>query len=1073
MKRPVRLATLLLGLATQVAAFGETQLDRYYAHPRVEDAHGVIAPWYQGLNGQCDWRVRIAAETMKRFPWSGDRALVDLPEYMINGQWRIAADGTITAPEPHRPAVGPWRADADYGYRFHYTVMAWIDYYRYTGDPAARAHLRLQCDHCLDFTLTPPDHEPWPRFPISVPFKGDAYGHADTNWIQLDISAHQGLALARAYQVIGEPRWLEAATHWGDLFARNCNFDPTRRPWNRYATALPFIDDKGFAIPARPGDPNHLTGSTAMIVEFLDELIRLGHTGRDGAIVRARDRGLAYLRDQVLPAWTARDAWGRFFWDGEGLWQHIGPTDAAARVFMAHPQIFPHWRTDARNVMSLYLNNATVVSGDTYSGAWAYPESSVCCGDSMDYSPIEMAAAFAQLGVRASDEWARELARRQVLLGTYHCEENGIVRDAISGGQIVAAEWFKIVHPMPLHLVLQTLGWLPETLGAHRENHLVRSSSVVTWVHYGDGDAAYRTFDAPAPTVGVLRLAFVPRAVTGDGRELPARSDLAANGYTVQPLSNGDCILTVRHDGARHVRVTGDDPQEVLDDRAAHRSGEWVAAGAPPAPSSPPPDPSSYDVAGTVLESRAPGARVSFRFTGNQVRVIGRVSPDGGQADVLLDGVKQPVGVDTWNPRTLHQQVLYYKNGLTNAPHELEVTVRGTKNSRSEGTIVAIDAVQFSAATGSAGFGAGGGPTTPQRWIFGYPQRDYVDAKGDRWLPATEWVTRDEWGWLKDSAKQHWWQMPVAETIAGTPDPELYRYGAHAAEFWANVTVGPGTYYVRLRFAERRVLDDDPFGRAVTVLLNGQVVVEDLDVAATAGGRCRAVDLVFNGVQPRRGIIEVRCRNAHGGEAALQALEVGPGDGGTGAPPVRASVGAAPWKFAEPDSGRTLTPRAGQRGLRYAGDRAKPLGDLGLNAPATALLWLWPRSLTGDQRLLGQSSGATGQAGSLRLHEAALEVWDGQHWQVLIPTGLEARQWQHVAVIFQADGTAVATLDGMSHPPVRCGFDYRGVPAALGGPFLGLHGRRLSGFMDDARIVPRALTVTEIEQVYRDGVGDP
>ena len=40
----------------------------YYGHDAVVDSGGVIAPWYQGLNGQCDLRVRIAAETLKRYP---------------------------------------------------------------------------------------------------------------------------------------------------------------------------------------------------------------------------------------------------------------------------------------------------------------------------------------------------------------------------------------------------------------------------------------------------------------------------------------------------------------------------------------------------------------------------------------------------------------------------------------------------------------------------------------------------------------------------------------------------------------------------------------------------------------------------------------------------------------------------------------------------------------------------------------------------------------------------------------------------------------------------------------------
>jgi len=853
-------------------AWAESQRDRYFAHARVEDNYGVIAPWYQGLNGQCDWRVRVAAETMKRFPWSGNRALVDLPEYMINGMWQISSEGTITASYPLRKGVAPWRTDGDYGYRFHYTVMGLVDYYRYSGDPAALAHLRMQCDHCLDFTLSPADSGRWPQFPISVPFNGDPYGIAETNWTQLDLSAHQGLALARAYQLIGAPRWFAAVRHWGDLFAQNCNFDSSQKPWSRYATVLPtsVIGDNGFAIPVQPGNPNHLTGSTAMIIEFLDELIRLGYTGTNSAIVAARDRGLSYLRDTLLPVWTARDTWGRFFWDGEGLWQHIGPTDAAARVFMAHPDYFPHWQTDARNVMSLYLNDSTVVTGDTFSGAWAYPESSVCCEDSLDYSPIEMAAAFAELGVRARDEWARELARRQILLGTYHCSENGSVQDRLGGGQLVADAWFKIAHPMPLCLVLRTIGWLPETLGASRENHLVRSDAVVNSVHYGVGEVAYTTFDAPRNSVDVLRLAFEPETVTADANPLPLLSELNTNGYVVQRLINGDCIVSVRHDGARSVRVTGMDLQQCLDDSALNWIGDWqrTAFGL-----------ATNDFHASVHQSGSPDASMICHFTGNQVRLIGRVAPDGGLADVFIDGVKQLVRLDSWYPEMLYQQILYYKNGLTNGPHILKLVVRGAGNSRSQGAQVYIDAIQFSAANKSSGFGSGGGPTCIQRWIFGYPQREFIDSKGQRWLPATEWVTRGEWGWLKDTAKEHWWQVPISEPISGTPDAELYRYGVHAAEFWANVTVGPGTKQVRLRFAERRTSNPNPFLRAGTVLINGKVVVENFDIADTAGGLNRAIDLVFNDIQPSRGIIEVRLRNDYGGEAALQAMEVGPADG--------------------------------------------------------------------------------------------------------------------------------------------------------------------------------------------------
>ena len=93
--------------------------------------------------------------------------------------------------------------------------------------------------------------------------------------------------------------------------------------------------------------------------------------------------------------------------------------------------------------------------------------------------------------------------------------------------------------------------------------------------------------------------------------------------------------------------------------------------------------------------------------------------------------------------------------------------------------------------------------------IFGYTERQpYVDSAGHTWLPATEFVVRS--GHNTDSISQAWWTEPAAATVAGSDDPELYRYGVHGREFWVNLTVGPGTYQVRLKFAETRDSDTSP-----------------------------------------------------------------------------------------------------------------------------------------------------------------------------------------------------------------------------------------------------------------------
>jgi hypothetical protein len=237
--------------------------------------------------------------------------------------------------------------------------------------------------------------------------------------------------------------------------------------------------------------------------------------------------------------------------------------------------------------------------------------------------------------------------------------------------------------------------------------------------------------------------------------------------------------------------------------------------------------------------------------------------------------------------------VLYYRNGLTNDWHTLQVIALGTGNPHSGGSKLFVDAVQFSAEDRPHGYPTGTGPTEAQRMIFGYTSReDYRDSHGDTWRPATEFVTRIGAG--KDSVAECWWTHAAADTISGTRDPDLYRYGVHAQDFWVNLTVGPGRYHVRLKFAATRGLDARR--NCFDIRLNGKRVVERLDVAATAGGPQRAVDLVFSDVAPSHGVIEIRftaARTMQGdqvvrGEAFVQAVEVGPGRGGSGAKPVSA-----------------------------------------------------------------------------------------------------------------------------------------------------------------------------------------
>ncbi len=861
------LAALVGCLALTASCFAATTMPRYYLHNAVLDSNGVIAPWYSGLNGQLDLRIRVAAETMKRYPWADTtRAVAAGPEYMYNGQWAITPTGTITV----NPATLPDWDYGDVGQRGYIVIDGLVDYYRYSGDPMAIAHIACYADFMLDHCQTNASH-PWPNFLISVPLRGEPYGKADpAGLIQLDMTAGVGNGLIKAYQLTGNARYFDTAKHWGDLFAAKCNFTPGAAPWGRYANPENIPTNGGWW-----GDsPNKLTGGISMILRFLDRLIEAGYTGNDNAIVRARDAGRAYLKDTLLPAWMVNDTWGRHYWDFVHDLRGMVSMNDAAQYMMDNKDLFPNWRNDVRNISTLFLNACSVypeANSDVFSGAWQIPESAVCCGRSLCYGSLTLAVALSRYGVEAQNEWASEIARRMAILSTYEVNDAGYGEDLIDGGAYVYATWFIATHPLYLARGMSLLSYRPDLYSAARENHIARSSSVVTSVRYGDGRIEYCTADAPANSVDVLRTAFDPLSVSAGGVSLARQPITSGNGYTAQALPNGDFIVTVRHDGATQVAIEGNDTQQIADDQGGLTfTGTWTRIS------------NEQDHEGGCRVSNQAGSAMTLAFTGNQVRVIGPVQQDGGLADVYIDGVKQLAGFDCWTPfSTRRQEVLYQKNGLSNSQHTLRVVVKGTKNPRSSGSKVHVDAVQWSSATGDNGFGEGGGPTDTQRMVFGYTGRgDVVDSAGNAWRPGCEFSVRVS-GFNVDVIPAAWWSSPAGGDIANTADDDLYRYGVHGPKFWVDVTVAPtGPYYAKLKFAASRGLDSTK--NLVSVVINGRQVVKRMDVEATAGGKDRAVDLAFNDITPQNGIIDIQFIGGDTdkglvGEAYVQAIEVGQG----------------------------------------------------------------------------------------------------------------------------------------------------------------------------------------------------
>jgi hypothetical protein len=166
-------------------------------------------------------------------------------------------------------------------------------------------------------------------------------------------------------------------------------------------------------------------------------------------------------------------------------------------------------------------------------------------------------------------------------------------------------------------------------------------------------------------------------------------------------------------------------------------------------------------------------------------------------------------------------------------------------------------------------------------------------------------------------------------------------------------------------------------------------------------------------------------------------------------------------------SGQELCDGVIGKALQFkAGGKGIVLGDLNLQAPATLCFWLKTEIPQSDARILSQLEGSTYQSGALRLVGGNLQVFNTSAWPVVVSALSNRGTWQHVALVYQADGTLTGYLNGRKSQTASSAFDFKEVKAGLGAAFLGQHGTPFVGALDDFRIYNRALEEKEIKSMY-------
>jgi hypothetical protein len=160
-------------------------------------------------------------------------------------------------------------------------------------------------------------------------------------------------------------------------------------------------------------------------------------------------------------------------------------------------------------------------------------------------------------------------------------------------------------------------------------------------------------------------------------------------------------------------------------------------------------------------------------------------------------------------------------------------------------------------------------PVGEEIYILSGATRKYIDHAGKMWDP-------DEYfsgGTSVATPVQHIWR---------TQDPIIYR-SSRQGNFAYNIPLKAGVYELHLHFAENYYGPESPGGggegsRRMTISANGEVLLQDFDVLADAGGERTAEVKVFPDISPAAdGQLHLSFSSGQSGSAMLSAIEILPG----------------------------------------------------------------------------------------------------------------------------------------------------------------------------------------------------
>lgn len=373
--------------------------------------------------------------------------------------------------------------------------------------------------------------------------RGDGYGV-----IEPDKVGELGYGYLKFWQLTGDKKYQDAALACATALAEHVRpGDATHSPW-------PFRV-YGEHDVVREEYSAAITGP----LRLLDEVIRLklGKPGQQAKFQAARKKAW----DWTVAYPMKNDEWGNYFEDIPVMpdtrnWTNVNPLELA-RYLLERPDLDADWRAHAGALIAFSEKTfgADVKAKDPKRNekAMQWGARTISEQSTYMYKMGSHTSRYAQVKAlwfeRTGDAEAKEAAFRSFNWASYMCDKDGLV----TVGPVETSIWFTDGYGDYLRHYLNGMAAVPQW-APPRQDHLLRSTSVVRQVEQAPKKMKYRTFDRDG--IEVLRLSFTPKKVVA-GKPLQVRSDLDAAGYTVTDAGGGDVILRVRRVGAAQVSIEG------------------------------------------------------------------------------------------------------------------------------------------------------------------------------------------------------------------------------------------------------------------------------------------------------------------------------------------------------------------------------------------------------------------------------------------------------------------------------------------------------------------------------------